>query len=60
MDGSDLSNDVNDAGGETSEHNTIMRKYSVKNTLYHKTSPVIVTYVDGVAILSLDFDKTIC
>ena len=25
------------------KHDTIMRKYSVKNTLYHKTSPVIVT-----------------
>ena len=45
MEGSDISTDVNDVSGEASEHNTIMRKYSVKNTLYHKTSPVIVTYV---------------
>ena len=28
------------------KHDTVMRKYSVKNTLYHKTSPVLVTYVE--------------
>ena len=30
---------------EEARHDTVMRKYSVKNTLYHKTSPVIVTSV---------------
>ena len=30
-------------GPAATKHDTIMRKYSVKNTLYHKTSPVIVT-----------------
>ena len=33
----------NDDDLDDTKHNTIMRKYSVKNTLYHKTSPVIVT-----------------
>ena len=28
------------------KHDTVMRKYSVKNTLYHKTSPVLVTSVE--------------
>ena len=32
-----------DTGSEGTKHDTVMRKYSVKNTLYHKTSPVLVT-----------------
>ena len=35
--------DISSMEPPSSKHDTIMRKYSVKNTLYHKTSPVLVT-----------------